>query len=69
MTLKRGYSPSVITFNIRRLIGEGYNRAQATAIAMTEARKSKRAEQAREERARVKQRARQQVIDGNTESV
>ena len=41
MPLKEGSSQDVISFNIRKLISEGYKRAQAVAIAYRKAGKIK----------------------------
>jgi|ETNvirenome_6_85_1030632.scaffolds.fasta_scaffold03550_7 hypothetical protein len=41
MPLKEGSSASVIAYNIKKLIAEGYKRAQAVAIAYRKAGKIK----------------------------
>lgn len=47
MPLKKGRSQRVISENIRRLIEEGYPQRQAIAIALSQARKSRRAKNKR----------------------
>jgi len=42
MPLYRGSSEATVSKNIRKLMGEGYPRRQAIAIALNEQRKSKR---------------------------
>ena len=42
MPLKRGYSQKTISKNIGNLIKEGRSQAQATAIALSEAARSKK---------------------------
>jgi hypothetical protein len=42
MPLKRGSSKETISENIKKLMNEGYPREQAVAIALEEARKSKK---------------------------
>lgn len=42
MPLKKGKSQKVVGANIGTLMGEGYNRAQAIAIALTKAGKAKK---------------------------
>jgi len=42
MPLYKGSSQTTVSKNIRKLMGEGYERRQAIAIALNEQRKSKR---------------------------
>lgn len=42
MPLKKGYSPKTIEENIKELIAAGYPREQAIAIALEEAKKTKK---------------------------
>lgn len=58
MPLKKGYGQATINSNIRTLMGEGKSRAQATAIALTQAARSKQNEKSKEKRDRRKERER-----------
>jgi len=42
MPLRRGSSRATVIFNIKKLISEGYSQKQATAIALSNARKKKK---------------------------
>lgn len=42
MPLKRGKSQSVVSHNVKQLIKDGYTQAQAVAISMKKAGKSKK---------------------------
>jgi hypothetical protein len=43
MPLRKGSSRSIVSFNIRKLINEGYNQRQAIAIALSNSRKKRKA--------------------------
>lgn len=62
MPLKKGVSQSVISYNIRLLMAEGKTRVQATAIALSQAGKSRAAAAKRQTRKNAKKRAWQEVL-------